>query len=178
MIQRSARRRTAYDWFLPSGVSNVSRWVHNRDLPERYIVAPEPILAKFEEPEYPVDIDHVLDAIRESRRILELEDDWDDEGSPGYTESTWKRATDFLLNDSLRLWQEYRIRVEVPRILPGPDGSIDIHWRVNQRELLINIPASEGELASYYGDDQADGIIKGTLKTSARNQWLMMWLAE
>ena len=78
----------------------------------------------------------------------------------------------------MRLWQNYRVSVEAPRILPGPDGSIDIHWRINGHELLVNFPADENAQATYYGDNKIGGIIKGTLNSSARNEWLMMWLAE
>lgn len=110
--------------------------------------------------------------------MLDLPDDWDDEGSPGYAEATWMRAVDFLLHNAERLWQDQGVTVGAPAILPGPNGSIDLHWRVSSHELLLNIPADPDELADYYGDTVDGNAISGKLNTSAKNQWLLMWLAE
>ena len=100
----------------------------------------------------PPNMDTLSSAIQESRSLLDLPDDWDDEGSPGYAEATWMRAVDFLLHNAERLWQDQGVTVSAPEILPGPNGSIDLHWRVNNHELLLNIPANLDELADYYGD--------------------------
>jgi hypothetical protein len=123
-------------------------------------------------------LNRILDTIHKSRKILDLENDWDDDGSPGYKQSTWKRATDFLLKNTSTLSKKCSICADAPRVLPGPDGSIDLHWQVNKHDLLINIPADENQLATYYGDNNEGCIVKGTLDTSASNQWLMMWLTE
>ena len=96
------RRNTSYDWLSLSRSSDASKWVRGRDssrLFGQYIIAPKPILVRFEGFDYPVEISYILDTVRESRRILEFEDDWDDEGSPAYSQSTWKRATDFLIRN-------------------------------------------------------------------------------
>ena len=39
-------------------------------------------------------------AIRESCRILDLEEDWDGEGSPAYSKETWRRALQFILRNA------------------------------------------------------------------------------
>jgi hypothetical protein len=120
--------------------------------------------------------------IEASRNILELTEDWDDEKSPGYSESTWNRAVKFLSKNALYLWRRHKIYLEAPRILPGPDGSIDLHWRMPKRELLVNIPANAEEPASYYGDDREEGTenaIRGkSLDTSAHNEWIFLWLMK
>ena len=113
---------------------------------------------------------------------MQLQDDWDEEGSPGYSESTWNRAVKFLLENAVHLWPRYRVWVEAPRILPGPYGSIDLYWRTPKRELLINIPANAEEPASYYGDDREEGTenaIRGKkLDTSADSEWIFLWLMK
>jgi hypothetical protein len=126
----------------------------------------------------PPNFDQIMAALDESRRILEWDDDWDGEGSPKYEETTWQRAADFLRSNALRLWEEYASSIEAPRVLPGPDGSIDIHWQTGDHELLVNIPADSDELATYYGDTPKGHVIKGKLDTSADNPWLLMWLAK
>ena len=49
---------------------------------------------------------HIADAVEKSRRILDLPDNWDDEGSPGYSRETWERAAHFVLKNALRLWDD------------------------------------------------------------------------
>ena len=121
-------------------------------------------------------------AIQRSRRILELGDDWDEEGSPGYSEETWSRAVEFLTVSKRRYWKETKKPVLVPTISPGPYGSIDLHWKTPNRELLINIPRNPEEPVSYYGDDRKDGTqnaIRGkSLDTSQYERWIFDWLMQ
>lgn len=130
-------------------------------------------------PEPPISIE-LSDAIQASRRILELPDDWDGEGTPRYSERALQRASSYLLRSAVRYWRKYQKHLFVPRILPGPDGNIDLHWKTPERELLISIPADPAELAAYYGDDRKDGTdnaIRGrSLDTSEYNDWIFAWL--
>lgn len=122
-------------------------------------------------------IAHLADEIEASRSMLELEEDWDGEGSPGYEEATWRRAVDFLVGNASRLNDEYGVAIESPRIRKGPRGSIDLHWRMPDRELLVNIPADHGLPADYYGDDGNGGQqTKGTLNPERQGYHLMLWL--
>lgn len=122
---------------------------------------------------------HLGAEIERSRAMLGLEDDWDDEGSPGYAETTWSRAIGFLVQNATQLWDGYGIAIEAPKVRKGPDGSIDLDWRTPHHELLVNVPADEADPTSYYGDDGAGArTIKGTLEPTANNRWLLMWLAE
>ena len=111
----------------------------------------------------PPNMDALSVAIQASRSLLDLPDNWDDEGSPAYAKSTWTRAVDFLLHNAERLWQDQGVVVSAPQILPGPDGSIDLHWRIKNHELLLNIPADPNLLADYYGDTEDGNAIKGKL---------------
>lgn len=95
--------------------------------------------------------------------MLEWGDNWDGEGSPGYTQSTLARAQDFLVANSIRLWQACRAVVDAPRVLPGPDGSIDLHWQIGDRELLLNVPADQDAPATYFGDSPMGEVVKGSL---------------
>ena len=108
--------------------------------------------------------------------MLEWGDNWDGEGSQGFTQSTLARAQDFLVANSIRLWQACRAVVEAPRILPGPEGSIDLHWQVGDRELLPNVPADQAAPASYFGDSSTGEVVKGSLYMSKSNEWLLLWL--
>jgi len=122
------------------------------------------------------------EAIQRSKVILELQEDWDEEGSPSYSESTWNRAAEFLFQNTSRIWRSHRLSLEIPKILQGPDGSIDLLWRTAKRDLLINLPANPAELGSFYGDDKEEGTknaIRGTgVSISDDNEWIFLWLLK
>jgi hypothetical protein len=123
-------------------------------------------------------IKHIWDAIEQSRNILGLQDNWDGEDTSAYRASTWERATEFLQKNLLSMYLTFSNRVDVPRILPGPNGSIDLHWKTSHHELLINIPEDPNEPANFYGDNQLDQSVKGTIDTSKNHEWLLMWLMQ
>jgi hypothetical protein len=114
-----------------------------------------------------------------SREILDLPDNFDDEGSPGYEDATWLRAVGFLLSNAMQLWNDRGMVTPVPDIGPGPYGSIDLDWRIPRRQLLLNIPVDEHAEVKFYGDDGNFGhVVKGTLELADDNSWLMLWLAS
>ncbi len=122
----------------------------------------------------------VLDAIEESRRLLEWQDNWDGERSPGYARATWDRATTFVRSNALSLWQDFGRWMHAPEIMPGSRGRIDIEWSLDDRELLVTIPVDAAEQAEFYGYDRDRAIvIKGRLDTdSPLSAWLLTWIAE
>src|SRR5271157_1158287 len=67
-------------------------------------------------------------AIKQAEELLVLADDWDGEGSVAYSKDTLDRAIAFLTVHSDFLRERYGLSLPVPRIGPGPSGSIDIHW--------------------------------------------------
>ena len=117
-------------------------------------------------------------AIEASRSILELRDDWDEEGSPGYSNETWDRATQFVRRVAWSFKNACGRWIDAPKITPGPDGSIDVRWKTQKRSLLINFPADGERPADFFGSDRGTDTIKGTLDLSSPNQWLLMWLTR
>ncbi len=112
-----------------------------------------------------------------SRSMLELSDDWDDAGSPGYRPETWLRAVALLLGSALRLWDETGIAAVPAKVRKGPNGSIDLHWVRPQRELFVNVPVDPGAQGEFYGDDgEAGHVVKGSLDADEEHAWLLMWL--
>lgn len=110
------------------------------------------------------------------QRILSLKDNWDKEGSKGYKEEIWNRSISFLRQLYQKLYGEYKIEIAIPDILPGPEGSIDIHWKTEKYELLINIPSDLNEPASFYGDNYSNLKIQGTFELKQLNIMLIDWL--
>ena len=111
-------------------------------------------------------------------RLLALEENWDGEHSPGYAKDTLDRAAMFLRVQDQLLWELRKIRLPVPNINPGPDGSIDLFWEQVSWELLVNIPATRTQAASFYGEGAGAGMIKGNLDTSEPNVELTLWLMK
>lgn len=100
-------------------------------------------------------------AIEQSRRILELDDDWDEEGSSAYSKEVWDTAVRFLEALEGELMTLGKM-VDPPRILPGPEGSIDLHWKTNAFEILMKVPSDAG-LITFFGDDYSKCQIEGTI---------------
>lgn len=118
------------------------------------------------------------DAITESRAILALPVDWDDAGSPAFRKETWERAIDVLTKAASFLWATRGLELPAPQIAPGPEGSIDLHWKTPSRELLINVPEDPSEAAPYYGDDYGADKKKGAIAPGNLNAGLFVWLTQ
>jgi len=103
-------------------------------------------------------------AIHKSRSVLELGDNWDGEGSCGYAEETWKRATEFLWKMAEVFYDQERGHTFFPpAINPGPQGSIDLHWDLPKFKLSMNFPASPAHFPSCRGTDSHGLEIKREL---------------
>ncbi len=108
-----------------------------------------------------------------------MPDNWDGEAATAISETTWQRAADFVLRSSAELCNRFQVSPGVPDLAPVPDGSVDIDWRLNGHELIVNVPKDQSAPAAYYGDDGAGSrSIKGKLDLNAPNQWLFFWLTE
>jgi hypothetical protein len=124
-------------------------------------------------------IQPLVDLIQEAcRKLLELPEDWDEEGSPGYSKDTCERATRFLLNHARWFWNRHGIIVDAPRIVAGPHGSIDIYWKDENAELLLNVPADPRKSITCYGDSKSGFKVGGPLKDSDYRRALWSWLME
>jgi hypothetical protein len=103
----------------------------------------------------------IKELIQSSKWILDLKDDWDNEGSEGYSVETWERAIELLLRMSDLLEEEsFRNPIPMPKINPANKGSIDLFWDLDDCSMLINIPSKEG-FATYYGEHKEKEIMSG-----------------
>ena len=86
------------------------------------------------------------------------------------------------MRNAIRLHQSQKKYFDAPEILPGPGGSIDLHWKTDARELLINVPADPQDTISYYGDDRAEdteNAIRGkNIESSKNTEWIFLWLTQ
>ena len=121
-----------------------------------------------------------LDAAIESAegRLLKLGDNWDDEGSTGYEQEVLIRAAIFLRAQNKSILELFKGEAPVPKITPGPDGSIDLFWEQPSWELLVNIPANKARPASYYGEDSDGAMFKGSFNVLEHKIGLLAWLMK
>lgn len=120
-----------------------------------------------------IPLDEIIEA---SRAILELEVDEDEAQAP-YAEETWTRAVEFLRRNAKWVWDTFSRVIDLPEILPGPGGSIDLHWDYPGYEMLINIRADPNAKAGFYGDDRGQMCIKTKFDLNTFNHGLLLWLA-
>src|SRR5947207_818979 len=112
----------------------------------------------------------LMNTVRRSLSIAELEDDWDGEGSPGYSIETLDRALEFVMGT-------IGTTSPPPQINPGNAGSIDLYWENANRYLLINFPVGQGE-PSYYGEDRYGSTTGGVIKSNSMGRQVAAWLAQ
>jgi hypothetical protein len=185
--QRAAERLADRAEGFPEGVGSRSQWSGRRSVlrpaswEARLSENPEEAGISTFQKGGPSELRQLEQEIQRSRRILSLEDDWDGEGSKGYSEQAWSRATGYLRRQARACWLRHGVVIPTPTIGPGPEGSIDIHWQTEFYELLVNIPADPAIPASFYGDDYGTLSIKGTFDPSAEPSGhlaLVSWLVR
>ncbi|AUX48809.1 uncharacterized protein SOCE26_103500 [Sorangium cellulosum] len=119
---------------------------------------------------------HVRDAIEASKKLLDLPNDWDGEGSQAYDRRTWDRATRFVATQAAYLWNAKAV-LPAPDIGPGPNGSIDLAWQEKVFKLLINVPRG-ADVITYFGRSKSADV-KGTIRDSvADHKELFLWLMK
>jgi hypothetical protein len=101
-----------------------------------------------------------------------------EEESLAYSRETLNLAIVFLRVQSSQFRKMYSFCPPVPQIGPGPNGSVDLHWKQDNWELLINIPSDKSEQASFYGDDYGTQRIRGTLHPRKINYGIIAWLTH
>jgi hypothetical protein len=121
----------------------------------------------------------IEEAIDKSRWILNHgEEIFDDFKSPRYSADTWQRATEFLRRHIQWAREVKGIEIEIPHILPGPSGNIDLHWKTAKYELLLSFPADAESKAAFYGDDYGNGVVKWRLDQSDYSFEPLTYLAK
>lgn len=121
----------------------------------------------------------IADEVVESEYLLALDDDWDGDGSPGYTEPTWQTAVSLLLDIANNYKSISSRRLEHAEILPGSYGNIDFEVRTHKRTLFVSVPADSRESVRYFGrNNTRDTEIRGKSMINPSGEgWLGTWLA-
>src|SRR5215217_6350929 len=80
------------------------------------------------------------DEVLASRSLLQLEDNWEDRGSPGYAETTWIRAVDLLIRIVGGFRSQHATHLVTAEVLPGSASHVDLELRTDRKRLLLSVP--------------------------------------
>jgi len=91
-------------------------------------------------------------AIEGSRTLVDLKEDWDDEGAKPIAQFTWDLAAEVLRKAARAAFRRFSYSLPAPSIGPCADGSIDLYWDTSSFKLLINIKPAAGRQSDFYGE--------------------------
>jgi hypothetical protein len=108
-------------------------------------------LGEASEIKIPIAIKELEEVFLKAKYILDLHDDWDDEGAFGYTIDSWKSGAEFLINFNKWLKDIFGGNLYLPKMYHGPKGTIDIIWQEKDFRLFINIDGLNNK-GNFYSD--------------------------
>lgn len=108
------------------------------------------------------DLYDLAEEINSSKYMLEYDNDWDEEGSIGYSKETWIKAIQMIIQ-YFEFAKNIGMILKTPKIYHGPNGSIDFLWQTKITRLLVNIPPIQGGQITFYGDDKEGQHFQGII---------------
>ena len=122
-------------------------------------------------------LEELLD--KRANHILNLPDDWDDNGAEKFKKETLERVSNLLRSVFQDLWDKM-IDAPFPLISPVPDGSVDINWETDIFELLVNVPAVNNMLVNLYGErlNHPEDEIEVRINYNLVAQYVIPWLIK
>lgn len=99
----------------------------------------------------PSHLSYLAEEIQSSTYMLSYQDNWDDEGSVGYTLDTWQKAINLLLLIADFAYKNYEEEISIPSLNHGDDGGIELYQEdTNHKKLmLLNKEVSESIYAIH-----------------------------
>ena len=112
----------------------------------------------------------LFEEIKKSFSLLDLKEDWDEDGAKPPTEISFSKMLEFF---GCLMSKNIDTNIE-PNIFPCGDGSIDISFRIeNDIRLLINI---SDERIGWYGDINGNPPIINGEQKDVFNDELFEWI--
>jgi hypothetical protein len=102
------------------------------------------------------------------------------EGCCPPSEATSRRAIRFVLTASMRYWEATRCIPPAPAISPGPEGSVDVVWRMKDRLVAANVPEDPGNVVTLYGRDRSrpHRRLRAEEDPELSSAWILDWLMQ
>lgn len=118
--------------------------------PLTYKKLPSYIHIKDNHFELPYELKHIANSIEKSKYLLDLNDDWDDEGAEATNLETYLRGIKFIVNYSTYIFVNTYETIDAPDIDILKDGSIIINWETDTSSFTIIFDKKNDEFAYYY----------------------------
>jgi hypothetical protein len=127
--------------------------------------------------EIPTRLEEIKSEIENSKRILNFEDDWNNDGACKIDTKIYLHAIKFLIEYSKYL-KKLGFIISSPDIDPCPDGTIDLSWNTDKARLLINFRIVDEDILGYFYGDLLNNIspIKGSFKVNEFCDYLAIWM--
>ena len=123
-------------------------------------------------------LDALAAEIERARYLLDLPDDWDTNGSPGFAEATWTRTVGLAVDLSTRLVDGWALTPRDVEIMPGANGNLSLEVVYPGATLLFSVPPERDAPIRYYGrSDDSGRTTKGLLAPEETPDWLSLWTA-
>jgi len=118
----------------------------------------------------------IEDTIEESKYILDLPYNWDDEGAIKVSEEAFNICTSFLRNYNDYILDTFNIQISSPEINAVNNGTLDLYWNLPNARMLINLDQNS---AKYYGDEFYNkNSIKGEVDLFEVQSFLGSWMTK
>lgn len=119
----------------------------------------------------------IYSEIQRSRSLLELEDDWDDNGAQKISKAVWIAAVKFLVQNSYYLYKHYSKVIAAPEINPLHDGTLDLSWRTDNARMLMQVVSDK--YIKFYGDEYNNkNSIKGEALLEGLQEYVAVWMKK
>ena len=126
---------------------------------------------------FPIGLRLLVQAVEASKHILNLADNWDEDGALPISPLIHETATRFLQNYAFFIFKKYKVVIETPAINPVKNGSIDLEWHTPTVQLLINIRDTQN--AYFYGDYYNNiNPVKGSVSTQKIEPFFATWMLK
>lgn len=120
----------------------------------------------------PTELSPLFNEIIKSKYILNLGNDWDDEGSIGYKKETWIEAIKFTVKYALWVKDQFGQIIFTPNIYHGRNGGIDILWDNEGFRMLIRIDCAAIE-AVFYSENKKGQTTEGNFSINDVNFFMI-----
>jgi hypothetical protein len=127
---------------------------------------------------FPPQLKNIADEICDSLFIVDLQDDWDNEGAVAINKELYRDSIQFLIDYSLALFNIHNVVIEAPEINPCRDGTIDISWKTGNVRLLLNFRLNNGHSKAlfyrdHYNNEKSN---KGELALDEIDESFLVWM--
>lgn len=112
--------------------------------------------------------------IKAHKHILNLKDNWDEEGAKSYKEQTFITASGYLTLASIHIYEEKNKVMDVPSIMPSANGGIDLFWSKKEYVFFIKFPEKLNDPIDFYAKNNSIEL-EGKFSRTDIKKFLNIW---